>query len=783
MFIDNDSFNQNNESDNNSNLFNKNIKNENNYFNYSNTFTNSSSGKSFDLLDNNSNNNNDNLNFISNSFFKNNNNINNDLEDKLVKEKKTFKNQLKQEVSEIGNFIKNSISKVPETINKISPFSNNQNSNLIINNNNENDNFLSDNYRILSRPSSANLFGINSNSLNSLSQSKDQIDINEYNLSVCVSNFEIKYSGTEEIVFFQIDLYSNLSKKEWSLFRKYKEFFEMNLIFEKFYTTVPIFPGSSFPKLADTNDIILKKDKLNIYLKEVCKRPDLLTSIYCVKFLRLENHYPDIQLHYPLELYDLHGELVLPISCGYFLENANLLFIGCGKAQNSILQGIKNKIKNFSFFKKKNNNQTEKKVLGQIAIFNIIKSYQDNYHFEVLYAKPTYSECTSINFYKDKNCLCLGMNDGTINLYKIFINENTEESQGQFLIEAGNFQAHNVKIIGTIINFNQGYIYTIANENYIKIFDLNYKTLLKEYLISIKKISSMFYDENLGRVILGDEGGNVYIIDLISNPINPQIIKKFTVSTETMITTIYFNFDNDIFIFGVKGGKVLFYKINNYDGKNLNYKNLEVNKIKEMNISPVVTINKIVLTERGEMLFALSNGSINVYYDNDQIPEFVIDAHLRSIPDMFYEEKRKSLITLSEDKSLKMVRLPVYYPDQMLKNEKYEKKHIDKSMEKLFGLNKKNNKNANETEYENEYENNNEYNNNDINNDNNNDNMTNSNSFKIKNLFGDNQSKDNNEKLQNSNKKIRNKNEPLTENEIWSYDLDGWSFELTNKTT
>ena len=230
MFIDNDSFNQNEESDNNTAFLNKNIKNENNYFNYNNKFINSSSGRSFDLLKKN-NNDNDNLNFTSNSFFKNNYNRNNDLEDKLVEEKKTFKNQLKNEASEIGHFIKNSISKVPETLNKISPFSNNQNPNLKNNNNNENNNFLNDNYRIISRPSSANLFGINSNSLNSLSQSKDQIDINEYNLSVCVSNFETKYSGTEEIIFFQIDLYSNLSKKEWSLYRKYKEFFEMNLIF------------------------------------------------------------------------------------------------------------------------------------------------------------------------------------------------------------------------------------------------------------------------------------------------------------------------------------------------------------------------------------------------------------------------------------------------------------------------------------------------------------------------------------------------------------------------
>ena len=143
-----------------------------------------------------------------------------------------------------------------------------------------------------------------------------------------------------------------------------------------------------------------------------------------------------------------------------------------------------------------------------------------------------------------------------------------------------------------------------------------------------------------------------------------------------------------------------------------------------------------------------------LYYDNDSIPEFVIDAHLKSISDMFFEEKRKSLITLSEDKSLKMVKLPVYYPDQMLKNEKYEKKNIDNSMEKLFGLNPKNNNNE-DLDSENDYDNNNE------------------NNSKFTNIFN----KDTKELNINNNKKIkiRNKDDPLTEEEIWSLDLDGWS--------
>ena len=726
-----------------SNLINK--KNENNFFNRHSI----SIGRSFDLLDNKEiNNNNNNLNFKSNSFFNNDFNRNNNLEgNNYLEEENSVKNKIKIGASKAKNYLKNSIKntiiKLPETINKLSsPFLPNQEN---FDNNNIEDNFLNDNYSLISRPS--NVFGINTNSLSK--EFNNKIDINEYNLSVFISDYEIKYFENKELIYFKINLYSNLSKKEWTLFRKYREFYEMNLIFQKYYTTVPNFPSTSISKLNDPKNTI---DKLNKYIKEICNRPDLLTSIYCVKFLRLENHYKDIQLYYPLELYDLHDELILPISCGYFLENANLLFIGCGKAYDSFFSGITNKIKNISFFKKKND-EKDKKVLGQIVIFNIIKNYQNIYHFEVLYAKPTYSECTSINYYKDKNCLCVGMNDGTVNLYKIFINENTKESQGQFIIEAGNFKAFNNKIIGTIINFIDGYIYTISNESYIKIYDLNYQTFIKECLITIKNISSMLFDDKFNKVFLGDEGGNFYIIDLFSNPIEPKIIIKFTVPSQTMITTIYYNVDNNILIIGVKYGKAIFYKINNYEEKKYN-KKVEINKIKEMNISYNVIINKIILTERGEMLFALNNGSVNVYYDNDTIPEFVIDAHLKSISDMFFEEKRKSLITLSEDKSLKMVKLPIYYPDQMLKNEKYEKKNIDNSMEKLFGLNPKKSNNE-DLDSENDYDNNNE------------------NKNKFTNIFN----KDTKELNINNNKKlkIRNKDDPLTEEEIWSLDLDGWS--------
>ena len=74
----------------------------------------------------------------------------------------------------------------------------------------------------------------------------------------------------------------------------------------------------------------------------------------------------------------------------------------------------------------------------------------------------------------------------------------------------------------------------------------------------------MIYDEKLGRMIIGDEGGNIFIIDIISNPINPRTIYSFKIPINNIITTINFNFDNEIMIIGTRGGKVCFYRLINH---------------------------------------------------------------------------------------------------------------------------------------------------------------------------------------------------------------------------
>ena len=503
-------------------------------------------------------------------------------------------------------------------------------------------------------------------------------EVNKYGIAVNISNYETKMSGYEESVFYKIDLYSKLTNKSWSVSHKYMDFFELNLIFEKYYVSPPYFISGALVGTEGVSDILHRKTILNQYIKDVCNRSDLMTSIYCVKFLKLENHYELLMSYYPRELYYFKDQLVLPISVSYFLEQANLLFIGCGKQYKTILNNIMDKVKGFSPFNfvSSSNKQLKLKkntqVKGQFVIINIIKNFQNKYLFEPLYAKPLYTECSSMNFFKDKSCLTIGMYDGSVNIYKIFINETTPETQGNLVIEAGIFQAHLKPIIGTVVNFINGYIYTMAKECCIKIFDINYQNLVKTVPMTIKPMTSMHYDEKSKILIIGDEMGRFYFVDVFDDPVFPSILKTFQGAISTDIICIYLTNDKETMIASNKTGIVNIYSIFGYNSRN----KISIEKNKTMYVSKKYEINDIKFTERGELLLAMDNGSILVYYRGTDDIEFVIDAHLYSIGNIFVIEDKHALISTSEDRSIRMVEFPAFYPGQMIRRELTNLNHL-----------------------------------------------------------------------------------------------------------
>ena len=152
-----------------------------------------------------------------------------------------------------------------------------------------------------------------------------------------------------------------------------------------------------------------------------------------------------------------------------------------------------------------------------------------------------------------------------------------------------------------------------------------------------------------------------------------------------------------------KTGIVNIYSVYGFNSRN----KITVEKNKTMNVSKRYDINDIVFTERGELLLAMDNGSIMVYYrDTDNI-EFVIDAHLYSIGNIFVIEDKHALISTSEDKSVRMVEFPEFYPAQMIRKELTNLNHLNikNKVNNFKGKNEYNDEEGDYIEEENNYNN------------------------------------------------------------------------------
>ena len=178
------------------------------------------------------------------------------------------------------------------------------------------------------------------------------------------------------------------------------------------------------------------------------------------------------------------------------------------------------KITNYfnKMFSGSGSSKSNENIPGFLLIYNIIKSNSGDHLFNLIYEKGLNSEVSSINFYDTKNMLCIGLNSGTMLIYKVFVNESSRISK-ELVEEICSVKSHKKKIVGGCINFTIGYLYSVAREGCLNISEINYQSLMKSIPISKKEITCLVYDENWGRLFLSDEIGSIWIIDITTNPV------------------------------------------------------------------------------------------------------------------------------------------------------------------------------------------------------------------------------------------------------------------------
>ena len=652
--------------------------------------------------------------------------------------------------------------------------------------------------------------------------------VSEYQLNCIIDEFKDRVVGKEHVIFYKLEIFSSLSGRRWDLYHSFQEFYDLYLVYKKYFLDIPDIDFGKFsPKIV--NQPLVHRElisKLNLFINSVIKKPALITSCYIINFLKLQNHFSDILIYKPLLFYDSKTDTMnesvfnsnkLSINAIYYIQAPKLLLIGTGFNEDSLYNSVKNKISKlfksqdptFGTYGKANTNNI---CRGQFIVYNIIKNNNNEVMFVELKYVDVISDIIKFDFWSEKNYVAISLKNGQILLFKIYINESYTNEIVEYI---GTINEHFSKPLCCIINFTCGYSYSFGEyEKTIKICDINYQNLIKEIDIlknkKSKGIICVDYTISLEYVYIQDDNGSIYFIDMISDCSNPYIIEEFPKFLPTEKNSL-----------GEKDkGKIIKIKNSYYlliGGVNKNKKNKEcllsiyliqfgqvdvssgnekisITKLREIYIGAYVTITDVNINNNEDIIISLSNGSISIFNRSYSYPEYIIDAHLQYIPGFIWIEDQKMIITASHDKTIKLYQFPLKWPAEFLrknkqvndlsiiKEVKYETKNAYDDLylnnsnfyyyEKYQENKKKKKKNNEEEKNNNEYN----FNNNEIIND----------FWKMKEQKDNktNEDKYDNDDLEEEYEEDKNYNENIVYDKpekyekyeiIFSDDLDGWS--------
>ena len=527
--------------------------------------------------------------------------------------------------------------------------------------------------------------------------------VSEYQLNCIIDDFKDRVVGKEHVVFYKIELFSSLSGRRWDLYHSYSEFYDLYLVYKKYFLDIPDINFGKFSHKIVNQPLVHREliSKLNLFINSIIKKPALITSIYIINFLKLQNHFSDILIYKPYLMYDSKNDTMnesafnlnkLSINAIYYIKAPKLLLIGTGLNEDSFYNSVKNKISklfktqdpSYGTYGTTNSNNVSR---GQFIIYNIIKNNNNQVMFVELKSIDVISEIIKFDFWTEKNYISLGLKNGQILLFKIFISETSNVSM-EILEYIGTINEHFSKPLCCIINFKYGYTYSFGQyEKTIKICDLNYQNLVKEIDIFKDKKSKGFicvdYTISLEYVYIQDDNGSIYFIDIISDYSNPFIVQEFpkflpndknSLGEKDKGKIIQIKNSFYLLIGGVNKNKknkecilsIYLIQLGEIDYNEVNEK-INLMKLREVYIGGFVTITDVNINNNEDIIISLSNGSVSIFNKSYSYPEYIIDAHLEYIPNFIWIEEQKIIITASHDKTIKLYQFPLKWPAEFLR--------------------------------------------------------------------------------------------------------------------
>ena len=531
-------------------------------------------------------------------------------------------------------------------------------------------------------------------------ENDDENDINpeDFQLTYSMDKWDKKIDPISKtpIILFQIDITSNISKQKWTINKRVEDF--KHFIDELSQICLNLPPKPKFGKNNNDSSLILNNicSELNNYLKNIIYRADVFNSKVFINFFELDKHFDKIKQFSPEVKFKINN-LKYEVCDMIFLDEYNLLIIGCAKKveKNFFDKKLFTKVK--LFFKKEN--------LGQILIYSLEKTNEKESDKEknetiekekdknskLLYSLDTISEISKLELipYEKGNYLFVCYFNGTIEVFETDIKSSglTNMLKSINIIKVSDDEN---RIIGLGYNSHTKYIYTACyNEWEIGISFVESKKKIsklpasKENLIGFNYFNNnnkgnfvnypnlyISYDIN-GTLFIGSISKDNSVINLLfvlENQLkNISLFKTDFKNCKIFIGDSEGNFDMFGFNLEKKNNKGIeneYFNIQREYSTSLQKDRSYINEVFSFNL-PFGVRDALYNPNKKDIYVGLNNGTIQILSHFKDFSECIIDDNSQFIYRMIFNKNYNILFSGGYEKKIYGFSIPGYFSSEM----------------------------------------------------------------------------------------------------------------------
>ena len=475
-------------------------------------------------------------------------------------------------------------------------------------------------------------------------------------IGITVPSYSDKAIGSKIVTFYTVEVTSRISKKSWTIDKRYSDFKKLHDAMLKIYPRLPTIPGTTIFRVTNPEALKSRQVALEEFLRSCIQRRDILQNKLFKEFLELEKNAPEIVGNDVELVYDYKK---LPLGCRNFkvIPHKKIMVVCCSNM--NILSRSNVIISNISIKKKSDD---DKVPMGALFIYQCEPSKEEIYAIHKIWAKP-FPIQTGTLFWEDvNNVVCVGNDDG-----KIYVYQPKPKKYFDEMDQLHEFSYHTDRVMGLAIDVKTNFLYSCSTDKTFYVTDL--KVDKNNQRINTAKVgyTNLELDQQSRRIFLTNESGEIYVYSIASFP--PLLVRNLQTSSLSSIRAFHIDHKNGYVFTGNVGGKICIMNLppNNKEKLMSEISNFGVG---EMKIRICVSN-----PDNLELMTGDESGRVVIWSLKIGKPIYLWQAHDMAITQMQYQKEEKLLWTGGKDLRIKLWKLPEKWVSEEVDLFDKEEKH------------------------------------------------------------------------------------------------------------